>query len=66
MELFLNILLLIAATITANIIYALFSQIPLAFYQIALGFLLSWLPQFNNFTLNPELFFLLIIAPLMF
>lgn len=66
MELFFSILLLIIATVGANIIYSFYPRIPLAFYQIGTGFILSWLPQFNHFQLEPEVFFLIILAPLMF
>lgn len=66
MSLFFTCLLLIIATIAANIIYSLYPKIPLAFYQIATGFALSWLPEFTHFNLKPEIFFLIIIAPLMF
>ncbi|MCT6872840.1 MAG: sodium:proton antiporter [Bombilactobacillus mellis] len=66
MELFFSVLLLVMATVVANIIYSLFPRVPLAFYQIGAGFILSWLPQFNHFQLEPEIFFLVILAPLMF
>ena len=66
MELFFSVLLLVMATVVANIIYSLFPRVPLAFYQIGAGFILSWLPQFNHFQLEPEIFFLIILAPLMF
>ncbi|UQS82157.1 sodium:proton antiporter [Bombilactobacillus folatiphilus] len=66
MSLFFTCLLLVGATIVANIIYSIYPKIPLAFYQIIIGFLLSWLPEFTHFNLEPELFFLIVIAPLMF
>ncbi|BDR55662.1 cation:proton antiporter [Xylocopilactobacillus apis] len=66
MELIISILLMLAATVGANIIYSFFPKIPLAFYQIGMGFIVSWLPQFDQFQLKPEVFFLAIIAPLMF
>ncbi|NVY96650.1 sodium:proton antiporter [Lactobacillus sp. DCY120] len=66
MEIFLNTLLLVTATVVANIVHSLYPSIPLAFDQIAAGFALSWFPQFDHFQLDPELFFLMILAPLMF
>ncbi|MBA1392476.1 sodium:proton antiporter [Lactobacillus sp. XV13L] len=66
MELFFSVLLLIVATVSANIMYSFFPRIPLAFYQIGTGFILSWLPQFDHFQLEPEMFFVIILAPLMF
>ncbi|BDR59063.1 cation:proton antiporter [Xylocopilactobacillus apicola] len=66
MEIVISVILLLGATVIANIIHPLLPQIPLAFYQIGAGFLVSWLPQFNKFHLAPEVFLLVIIAPLMF
>ncbi|UQS83004.1 cation:proton antiporter [Bombilactobacillus thymidiniphilus] len=66
MSLFFTVLLMIIATVVANILYSLYSKIPLAFYQIGLGFAISWFPQFSHFQLKSEIFFLVIIAPLMF
>lgn len=63
---FFTILLLVVAAIAANIIYAIYPKIPLAFYEIITGVLLSLVPLFNNFHLEPEIFMLVIIAPLMF
>lgn len=65
-EIFLTVTLLVIAAVGANIIYTVFPRIPLAFYQIGAGLLLSFVPTFNNFDLEPEIFMLLIIAPLMF
>lgn len=66
MEAFYSVLLLILATIVANTIYPYFSAIPQAFYQIFAGALLSLIPMFHHFALEPEAFMLLIIGPLMF
>lgn len=63
---FFTIILLVIAAIAANIIYAIYPKIPLAFYEIGAGILLSLVPMFNNFHLEPEIFMLMIIAPLMF
>lgn len=66
MEVFYAVLLLVLATIVANTIYPYFPAIPLAFYQIFAGALLSLVPLYHHFILEPEVFMLLIIAPLMF
>ncbi|MFC6254527.1 cation:proton antiporter [Secundilactobacillus hailunensis] len=63
---FFTILLLVVAAIAANIIFAIYPKIPLAFYEIIAGVLLSLVPLFNDFHLEPEVFMLVIIAPLMF
>lgn len=63
---FFTVLLLVVAAIAANIIYAVYPKIPLAFYEIGAGILLSLVPLFNHFHLEPEIFMLMIIAPLMF
>ncbi|WP_203651408.1 cation:proton antiporter [Secundilactobacillus yichangensis] len=63
---FFLILLLVVAAIAANIVFAIYPKIPLAFYEIIAGVLLSLVPLFNNFHLEPEIFMLVIIAPLMF
>ncbi len=66
LEIFYTVMLLIIATVTANMVYPHFPLIPQAFYQIFAGMLLSMLPIYNHFTLEPEMFMLIIIAPLMF
>jgi monovalent cation/hydrogen antiporter len=63
---FYSLILLIVATIIANIFYTNFPSIPLTFYQIGCGLLLSLLPVFQNYSLEPEIFMLMVIAPLMF
>lgn len=63
---FFTVLLLVIAAIGANIVYAIYPKIPLAFYEIGAGVLLSLVPIFNNFHIEPEVFMLIIIAPLMF
>ncbi|KRL94361.1 cation:proton antiporter [Levilactobacillus hammesii] len=63
---FYAIILLILATIVANTIYPYFPIIPKAFYQIFMGALLSLVPMYHHFILEPEMFMLIIIAPLMF
>ncbi|WP_235714858.1 cation:proton antiporter domain-containing protein [Levilactobacillus namurensis] len=66
MEIFYAIVLLVVATIAANLVYPLFPAIPQAFYQIFAGAILSIVPYFHHFGLEPEVFMLIIIAPLMF
>ncbi|WP_055679926.1 cation:proton antiporter domain-containing protein [Secundilactobacillus kimchicus] len=66
MSVFVMVILLVTAAVAANIVYDLFPRVPLAFYQIAAGLILSLVPSFSDFHLEPELFMLLIIAPLMF
>lgn len=60
------VLLLIAAVVVANIVYSQFSRIPIAFIQIAAGLVLSFLPFYKHFELEPEIFLLVIISVLMF
>lgn len=52
--------------IGANIIKEFFPQISETFILIGVGLILSFLPEFQNFELEPEFFMMLIIAPLMF
>lgn len=66
MEAFYSVALLIVAAIISNMIYPIFPKIPLTFYQIGCGLILSLLPIFHDFSLFPEIFMLGIIAPLMF
>lgn len=66
MEIFYSVSLLVVAAIAANIIYTEWPKIPLAFYQIGAGLLLSFLPLFHHYVLYPEMFMLIIIAPLLF
>lgn len=63
---FFLVISLVVAAIAANLVYAVYPKIPLAFYQIGAGVLLSFLPTFDHFQLEPEMFMLVIIAPLMF
>lgn len=66
METVFLVLLLIAAVVLANAIYARFNLIPVAFLQMAGGLFLSFLPVYKNFELEPEIFLLVIISVLMF
>ncbi|MFC6176574.1 cation:proton antiporter [Companilactobacillus huachuanensis] len=60
------ILLLLAAVVVANIISGKFNKIPIAFIQIAAGLILSFIPIYKHFELEPEVFLLVIISVLMF
>ncbi len=67
MELLLGIILLLATVVVANIIHLIFPRVPLSIYQILAGVLLASLPTAaTNFTMHPELFMMVVIAPLMF
>ncbi|KRL47411.1 NhaP-type Na+ H+ and K+ H+ antiporter [Levilactobacillus spicheri DSM 15429] len=66
LEIFYAVVLLMVATIVANLVYPIFPRIPQAFYQIFAGAVLSLVPYFHHFMLEPEMFMLIIIAPLMF
>lgn len=66
MEIILMVVLLLLAVIVANIVNLIYPKIPLALYQIAAGLILSLDSQFHHFVIHPEIFMLIIIAPLMF
>ncbi|MDF7626357.1 sodium:proton antiporter [Lactobacillaceae bacterium L1_55_11] len=58
--------LLITGVIFANIVKTYLPKVPDAFILILTGVALSFTPVLHNYTLEPELFLLLIIAPIMF
>lgn len=60
-----TIILMVVAVVGANIVNLLVPKIPLSLVQIAAGLVLSLVPDFN-YQLEPELFMMAIIAPLMF
>jgi len=60
------VLLLVAAVVVANAVYARFDQVPVAFLQIGAGLLLSLIPLYQDFELEPEIFLFVIISILMF
>lgn len=60
------LLLLVLAVVLSNIVYWRFNSIPVAFFQIAAGLILSTLPIYANFHLEPEVFLFGIISVLMF
>lgn len=67
MDLLLGIILLLTTVVAANIVHLFYPKIPLSIYQIIAGVLLASLPtSATNFTMHPELFMMVVIAPLMF
>lgn len=66
MEVFEIILFMLAIIALSNIVNRLLPAVPLPLVQIALGMALALLPLGHHFKLNPELFFVLFIAPLLF
>ena len=67
MSFFLIIISLFVAIITATTLNRKWPRVPLAMFQIGTGFILFFMPvDFNSFDFNPELFMIVIIAPLLF
>ncbi|WP_353989952.1 sodium:proton antiporter [Pediococcus argentinicus] len=67
MEIVLAVLTLIIAVIISNVIATKISFIPQAIIQIGMGLILSLIPTaYQHFSLDPKLFMVAIIAPLMF
>ena len=67
MEMILGIVLLLTAVVAANVVHLVYPKIPLSIYQIIAGILLASLPtEATKFTMHPELFMMVVIAPLMF
>lgn len=60
------LLLLVVAAIIANLIHYRLNIVPVAFLQIGMGLLLTLLPVYRNFHLEPEIFMFAIISVLMF
>ncbi|WP_338997363.1 cation:proton antiporter [Lactococcus formosensis] len=60
------IAVMLIGVIVANVIKEFFPKISETFILIGVGILLSFLPEFRHFELEPEFFMMLIIAPLMF
>ena len=57
---------LVVAVVIANVCHLFFPRFPLAIYQILIGVMLALWPRLATLKLEPEMFMLLIIAPLMF
>ncbi|KGP78927.1 Na+/H+ antiporter [Paenibacillus sp. MAEPY2] len=66
MELFEFILLMLAVVSLSNLVNRFIPSISVPIIQIALGMLITLLPLHYELKLNPELFLLLFIAPLLF
>ncbi|MBT2765782.1 Na+/H+ antiporter [Paenibacillus sp. ISL-20] len=66
MELFEFILLMLAAVSLSNLVNRFIPSVSVPIIQIVLGMLITWLPWHYELKLNPELFLLLFIAPLLF
>lgn len=62
----LGIVLLLVAVVVANIVHLIWPVMPLAIYQVLAGVILAILPTAQTLELDPEIFMILIIAPLMF
>ncbi|TBL77851.1 Na+/H+ antiporter [Paenibacillus thalictri] len=66
METFLVILILLALLGVSNIINRVIPFVPVPLIQIALGVIVAQMPSGIHLPLEPELFFVLFIAPLLF
>ncbi|MED5016471.1 Na+/H+ antiporter [Paenibacillus chibensis] len=66
MELFEFILLMLAAVSLSNLVNRFIPSVSVPIIQIVLGMLMTLLPLHYELKLNPELFLLLFIAPLLF
>lgn len=66
MEFFLVILVVLATVGLSNIVNHIFPFLPVPLIQIALGVLLTMIPGGVSIHLEPDLFFVLFIAPLLF
>ncbi|WML33626.1 Na+/H+ antiporter [Clostridium sp. OS1-26] len=66
MEIFIIILILLASIGVSNIINRFIPSFPIPLVQISLGMILAILPLGIHMTLEPELFLVLFIAPLLF
>ena len=66
MELFEYVLLLLAAILLSNIIHRFLPMVSVPIIQILLGVVIAFLPLHIQMELDPELFFVLFIAPLIF
>ncbi|WP_054725873.1 hypothetical protein [Paucilactobacillus hokkaidonensis] len=60
------ILSMLVVVIIANVLYRHYSKFPLPIYLIVFGIGLAIFPLFRNFTLDPSLFILAVIAPLLY
>lgn len=63
------VIILLLAVVVANIIHLQWPVIPLALYQLLMGIILAYLPlgfDPGHLVTEPELFMMLVIAPLLF
>ncbi|MEK8127137.1 Na+/H+ antiporter [Paenibacillus filicis] len=66
MELFLLVLIMLGLIGVSNVVNRFVPFIPIPLIQIALGVIIALTPAAEQVELNPELFFVLFIAPLLF
>ena len=66
MDIFLSIMIMLAAIGFSNIVNHILPVIPVPLIQIALGVVIAVIPGGMNIPLEPDLFFVLFIAPLLF
>ncbi|RJE86966.1 Na+/H+ antiporter [Paenibacillus sp. 1011MAR3C5] len=66
MELFLLVFIMLGLIGLSNVLNRFVPFIPIPLIQIALGMVIAISPVVENLELNPELFFVLFIAPLLF
>lgn len=61
-----SIVALLLAIVISDLLSKALSKVPLIFIEIIVGCLISFLPFFHEFELNPELFMIVLIKPLIF
>lgn len=66
MELFYGVLLMLGAILLSNILNRFLPSFSVPVIQIILGIIISLFPSVYHFTLDPELFLILFLAPLLF
>lgn len=66
MELFYGVLLMLGAILLSNVLNRFLPSFSIPVIQIILGIILSEFPSVYHFTLDPELFLILFLAPLLF
>ncbi|WP_412989751.1 cation:proton antiporter [Pediococcus siamensis] len=67
MEIVVLVLVLIIAVLISNIIASKLTQVPLAFIEIGVGLVVAVIvPYYRHYNMDPNLFMLVVLAPLMF
>jgi monovalent cation/hydrogen antiporter len=66
MELFYGVLLMLGAILLSNLLNRFLPSFSVPVIQIILGIIISLFPSVYHFTLDPELFLILFLAPLLF